>query len=211
VTDQRPAPATTTAMSDAIDDWPTGIETWASTAQSAPQSTTQKERLRMIPNEQQARPGTGGGPKRLTDRAMEAGERLLEASTEVGNAYADAYQEAVISMADFREKLGGTGAVDWGKLAPQAGPPAASMQNETLLGVAGTMTRINEQILAATKKLGLAYLEACEQMVLSAVELQEQAVPASESTLLGSAGPAPAGVVRDVTKAYVEAARRLLA
>ncbi|MDX6703443.1 MAG: hypothetical protein QOF26_3669 [Baekduia sp.] len=198
-------------MSDAIDDWPTGIETWASTAQAAPQHTIHEERLRMIPNDQQPTPGTSRGAQTPTDRAVQAGERLMEASTKVGDAFADAYQEAVISMADFRGKLGDTGTVDWRTFAPQAGPATTNTHSSSLFDVAGAATRINEQILAAAKELGLAYVDACEQIVLSAIEMHEQTAAASENPFLGSAGPAPAGVARDVTKAYVEAARRLLA
>jgi hypothetical protein len=198
-------------VSAAIEDWPTGVETWASTAQAAPQHTIHEERLRMIPNDQQPTPGTSRSGQTPTDRAVQAGERLIEAGTKVGDAFADAYQEVVISMAGFREKLGDTGPVDWQTFAPQAGPATTNTHSSSLFDVAGTATRINEQILAAVKELGLAYVDACEQIVLSAVELHEQTVAASENPFVGSAGPAPAGVARDVTKAYVEAARRLLA
>jgi hypothetical protein len=197
-------------VSDLVEDWSDGIETWASTAQSAPQSTTPEEGLRMTPNDDASAATDDSGRTTATDRAVQAGERLMEASTKVGNAYADAYQDAVISMADFREKVGDARTVDWAKLAPHAGPAGARTNGRQLREVADTATRVNEQIVGATKQLGLAYVDAYEQLVLSAVEQREQAASASDNKWLRTAGSTHAGVARDVTRAYVDAARRLL-
>jgi hypothetical protein len=197
-------------MSEQIEDWP-GIETWASTAQSVPQPTIPEEGLRMTLNDT-APPETEAqrGRTTATDRAVQAGERLLEASAKVGNAYADAYQDAVMGMADFREKVGDAGGVDWSRLAPP-GQPRARTYGKPLRDVANTATRLNEQIVGATKKVGLAYVEAYEQMVLGAVELREQAATASDNTLLRTVGSTQAGIARDVARVYADAARRLLA
>jgi hypothetical protein len=71
------------------------------------------------------------------------------------------------------------------------------------------VARVNEQLLAASKQLGLAYVDACEQAALAACELTEQAALASDNDWMGAA-PMPSGVARDITKAYVDVARRLL-
>ena len=149
----------------------------------------------------------GSARRTTTDHAVDAGERLLEASTNVGNAYADAYQEAVVNMADFRERLSDAGMVDWSALVPHADQTTLT---KPLRDAAGTATRINEQILTASKQLGLAYIDACEQAMLSSVALREQAAAVSDNELMQSFGSTSAAVARDVTRAYVDAARRLL-
>jgi hypothetical protein len=196
-----------------IDDWSTRIETWASSAHSAPpMPTTSQEERRMTMNEAQPGSGPDGARRMATDRAVEAGERLLEAGSKIGNAYADAYQEAVISMADFREKLAEATPADWRGLTrpgAQGGPrPLAKPMGDMTVSA----TLCNEQILAASKQLGLAYLDACEQAMLSVLDMQEQAATASENEWLpsvaGSTGAAD--IARDVTRAYVNVARQLL-
>jgi hypothetical protein len=147
----------------------------------------------------------------VTDRAVLAGERLLEASNAVGNAYADAYEEAVTSMADFRKKMADARPADWPKLTP--GPVRAGKApiGKPLRDAAKAVSHIEEQLVAVTKRLGLAYLAACEQTVLSTVQLREEAATASGNQWLRSIGTMRAGVVRDVTRSYGDLARHLLA
>jgi hypothetical protein len=192
------------------DDWSTGIETWASTAQAPQKCNINEEGPHMPVKEAQPAQETNGAPRTATDRAVEAGERLLEASSKVGNAYADAYQEAVISMADFRDKLGDGGLVDWGKLVPSSDQASPRSLGKPLREAADTATRVNEQIVTASKTLGLAYLEACEQALLCSVALREEAAAASDNKFIQSIGTTRAGVARDITRAYLDAARRLL-
>jgi hypothetical protein len=199
--DLRPEPS---------DDWSTGIETWASTAQSPPKCKVLEEGPHMSVKEAQPTSETSGARRTPTDRAVEAGERLLEASSKVGNAYADAYQEAVISMSDFREKLGDVGLVDWSKLMPSSDTASPRSFGKPLREAADTATRVNEQIVTASKTLGLAYIDACEQAVLCSVALREQAATATDNEFMQSIETTRAGVARDVTRAYLDAARRLL-
>jgi hypothetical protein len=189
------------AFPDAIDDCSAGIGAWASTAQAPPPPTTPEEgRHDMNDNH--------GARATATDRAVQAGERLLEATTKVGNACADAYQDAVINMADFRERLGDA---DWPSFGPPAGLGRARPNGRPLGDVADTAARVNDTMVGAIKKLGLAYVEAYEAMVLCVVELREQAAAASDNPVMQTAGSTGADVARDATKAYAEAARRLLA
>jgi hypothetical protein len=97
-----------------------------------------------------------------TDRAVEAVERMIDASSRVSNAYADAYQEAVMSMADRRGKLGDGGS-DRLQLVPR--PAGADPLRGPLRDASRTVTRVNQQLLAAGKQLSVAYMEAYEQAV----------------------------------------------
>jgi outer membrane receptor for monomeric catechols len=146
-----------------------------------------------------------------TDRAVEAGERLLDAGSKVGNAYADAYQDAVVSIADFREKLSDSGVMDWRELVQAPSGIATGPLAEPLLEAGKAMTRVNEQVLDAGKQLGLACVDACEQAVLCALDLGEQAGAASDAEWMRSVTSAHVEVARDVTRAYGEVARRMLA
>jgi hypothetical protein len=185
------------------DDWATGIETWAATAHSVPKCNLIQEGTPMPLNEAPPAPETGTARSTATDCAVDAGERLLDMSNQMGNAYADAYQEAVINMADFRDKLNDAGGIDWRKLMPYA---EEATLGTPLSDAAGSATRVNEQIVNASKQLGLAYVDAYEQAMLASVALHEQATVGTDNELLRSIG----SVAREVTKAYVDAARQLL-
>jgi hypothetical protein len=132
----------------------------------------------------------------LTDRAVLAGERLLEAGSTVGNAYADACEEAMLGMADFRKKIADA--------RPDAWPKVSRSR-------ARATKRDTKQLLASTKRLGASYLDAYERAVLDAVALQEEAATATGNRWLSSIGTMRAGIARDVTKSYADHARRLLA
>jgi hypothetical protein len=101
------------------------------------------------------------GPRRTaTDRAVAAVESMVDASSRVGNAYADAYQEAVINLADFR----GSAPADRLRLVPPpAGAAAADPLGKPLLDATKTVARVNEQLLAAGRELRVAYMDAYEQ------------------------------------------------
>jgi hypothetical protein len=112
------------------------------------------------------------GPRRTaTDRAVAAVESMVDASSRVGNAYADAYQEAVINLADFRGKLGDDG--------------------------------------AASRQLSRAYMDAYEQVVLCRADVRDEA-PTSGNGDTRSVGSTRHGIGCEVTRAYVDAARRML-
>jgi ferredoxin len=165
----------------------------------------------MTPNDtQSATEQQAGGNRTVTDRAVQAGERLLEASSRVSNAYADAYQEAVMNIADFRDKLADAGPVDWAKFSQRSGPLGTPPIGKPLRQAARSAVRANEELLEASKKLGLAYVEACEQAMLCAVELRAQACTASGIEMVQSMGETRAEVERDVARACGDAARQML-
>jgi hypothetical protein len=195
------------------------VETWAATAFSGPMSN-QNEKGRIMPShDTQPEAEQTTAHERFTDRAVQASERLMEASSQVGDAYAEAYQEAVVNMADFRENVANAHPPEWRKLmqgAGAAGMPSFGMPSfgapslgKPLRDAAGTASRVNRQLVAARKRLGLAYLEACEQAVETIVELREQAANASGSELLRTLGTKRTDAAREVAKSYGDVYRQL--
>lgn len=194
-----------------IDDWSARIETWAVNAQSAPTANhIIEEEVRMPVDEAPPESEANDARNAAGGHAVHSGERLLEAGSKVGNAYADAYQQAAINLANLHERLSDAAAADWRKLMPPYGPAKGRTAGKPLNDATETATRVNEQLLAAGKKLGLAYIDACEQAMLCAVELREQVAAASDNELVRSFGSTRAGLARDATRAYVDVTRRLL-
>jgi hypothetical protein len=153
--------------------------------------------------------GTGLRPT-ATDRAVAAVECMMDASSRVGNACADAYQEAVINLADFRGTLGDSVPADRLRLVPGPAGAATDPLGKPLRDVTKTVTRVNEQLLAAGRELQLAYMDAYEQAVLCRADAAGE-VPASRN---GDSTPSVDsmrhGIGCEITRAYVDAARRLL-
>jgi hypothetical protein len=146
------------------------------------------------------------GPHRTaTDRAVAAVERMIDAGSRVGNAYADAYQEAVINMADFRGKLGDTPANRL-KLVPRPADGGA----KPLRDATKTVTRVNEQLIAASRQLSLAYMDAYEQAVLCLNDVRDEAPTSRNGHSTRSVDSRRHGIGCEVTRAYVDVARRML-
>jgi hypothetical protein len=140
-----------------------------------PDVNNHEKEPRMSLNETQPENEPTGPRLTSTDRAVAAVERMMGASSTVGNAYADAYQEAVINMADLRGRLGDAGRGDRLKLVPgpvNAGPaPVGS----PLRDATQAATRVNEQMLAASRQLSLAFMNAYEQAVRCLAGVCEEA------------------------------------
>lgn len=146
------------------------------------------------------------GPHRTaTDRAVAAVERMIDAGSRVGNAYADAYQEAVINIADFRGKLGDTPANRL-KLVPRPANGGA----KPLRDATNTVTRVNERMVAASRQLSRAYMDAYEQAVLCRTDVRDEAPASRNGASAPSEGSMRHGIGCEVTRAYVDAARRML-
>ena len=146
-----------------------------------------------------------------TDRAVAAVERMMDASSRVGNAYADAYQEAVMNLADLGGNPGDRGPAGRLTLVTPPGndtdPLGAPLRDATK-----TVTRLNERLLAASRELSLAYMDAYEEAVLCGAGAVAGAGEAASSN---GASPRPDGSMRhgigcEITRAYVDAARRML-
>jgi hypothetical protein len=164
----------------------------------------------MTLNEIQPEDAATGPRPTATDRAVAAVECMMDASSRVGNACADAYQEAVINLADFRGPLGESVPADRLRLVPGPAGAATDPLGKPLRDVTKTVTRVNEQLLAASRELQLAYMDAYEQAVLCRADAAGE-VPASRN---GDSTPSVDsmrhGIGCEITRAYVDAARRLL-
>jgi hypothetical protein len=161
---------------------------------------------RMTLNEIQPEDETTGLHRTATDRAVAAVERMMDASSRVSNAYADAYQEAVINMADFRGKLGP--ADQLGLLPRPAGAAADPLR--TTYDATKTVTRVNEQLIAASRQLSLAYMDAYEQAVLCLKDVRDEAPTSRNGHSTRSVDSRRHGIGCEVTRAYVDVARRML-
>jgi hypothetical protein len=149
---------------------------------------------------------TGPHPT-ATDRAVAAVERMMDASSRVSNAYADAYQEAVISMADRRGKLGDPGR-DGLRVVPR--PAGADPLRKPLRDATKTVTRVNQHLLAASRQLSLAYMDAYEQAVLCRVDMRDEAPTTRNGDSARPVDSPRHGIGCEVTRAYVDVARRML-
>jgi hypothetical protein len=116
--------------------------------------------LRMTLNEIQPEDEPTGPHPSPTDRAVAAVESMMDASSRVSNAYADAYQEAVINMAGFRGKLG---PADRLTLVPRPAGAAADPVRKSC-DATNTVTRVHEQLIAAGRQLSLAYVDVARRM-----------------------------------------------
>jgi hypothetical protein len=102
---------------------------------------------------------TGPHPS-ATDRAVAAVESMMDASSRVSNAYADAYQEAVMNMAGLRGKLS---PADRLSLVPPPARAAGDPVRKTC-DATTTVTRVSEQLMAASRQLSLAYADVARRM-----------------------------------------------
>jgi hypothetical protein len=116
----------------------------------------------MTLNEIQPEDEPTGPRSTATDRAVAAVERMMDASSRVSNAYADAYGEAVLNMAGLRGRLG---PADGLRLVPRPAGAAADPVRQTY-DATKTVTHVGEQLIAASRQLSLAYMDAYEQAVL---------------------------------------------
>jgi hypothetical protein len=152
---------------------------------------------------------TGPRPT-ATDRAVAAVERMIDATSRVGNACADAYQEAVINLADFRGQLGERVPADRLMLVPPPGGGGADPLAKPLRDATKTVARVNEQLFAASRQLRLAYMDAYEQAVLCRVDARNEVAASSNGDSGPPADPMRHGIGCEITRAYVDAARRML-
>lgn len=69
---------------------------------------------------------------------------------------------------------------------------------------------MNERMIEKSKEAGLASLDAYEKALSSMVDLQEQTAGASQLEWVNALATAHARYVQDVSKAYTDAARKML-
>jgi hypothetical protein len=55
-----------------------------------------------------------------TERIRDLNERIIDSSRKAGQAYLDAYENVLKSIADFEERVGGSSQVEWVSAMTQA-------------------------------------------------------------------------------------------
>jgi hypothetical protein len=159
---------------------------------------------------QTARGGThanGGAP----DHPREIYEQLLALSTQLGAAYLEAYEKTAAGIGDFQDKLAAAGLPDWldSGAAWQAATPAGKI-SEPLQDAAERAIEVSEQLMERSKKVTLAYLNACEVAALAVADLQEEVAAASPLELVKTVAGVRAGLTREVTRACASTAREIV-
>jgi hypothetical protein len=163
-----------------------------------------------IDSAQQTRRGTnanGGAP----DHGGEIYDQLLALSNQVGAAYLEAYEKATAGIGDFQEKLAAGGLPDWldAGAAWQTGTPTGEIP-EPLHDAAERALEVTERLREKSKKVTLAYLNACEAAALAVADLQEEVAATSPLELVKTVGGARARLAREVTKACASTAREIV-
>jgi hypothetical protein len=148
----------------------------------------------------------GGAP----DHPGEIYEQLLALSTQVGAAYLEAYEKAVAGIGDFQEKLAAAGVPDWldSDAAWQTAIP--SPISEPNQNAAELALEVSETLRERSKKVTLAYLNACEVAALAVADLQEEIAATSPLELVKTVAGVRAGLTREVTRACTSTVREIV-
>jgi hypothetical protein len=145
------------------------------------------------------------------DHAHEIYEQLLALSNQVGAAYLEAYEKTAAGIGDFQEKLASANLPDWldAGAAWQASTPTSEIP-EPLNNAAERALEVTERLREKSKKVTLAYLNACEAAALAVADLQEEVAATSPLELVKTVGGARARLAREVTKACASTAREIV-
>jgi hypothetical protein len=138
-------------------------------------------------------------------------EQLLALSNQVGAAYLEAYEKTAAGIGDFQTKVAGGGLPDWldGAAAWPTGAPMG-VDPEPLHKAAERALEVSEKLRERSRKITLAYLNACEVAALAVADLQEEMAAASPLELVKTVGGARAELTRGVTKACTTTAREIV-
>jgi hypothetical protein len=163
--------------------------------------------------------GNGARPISQQDavmRAMAASRRLIDAATKARNACVEAceesveaYQETLLGIPGVEETVAPAAPLDWSKLGALPGFLPDNPFGEQLQKALGAPLSADAWIGSAKQAYG-EYIDSCEQALLAAIDLRERMGEATNVDWIRSVASTRAGVERDVAKAYVASARRLL-
>jgi hypothetical protein len=160
---------------------------------------------------QQPRGGTdaSGG---ASEHARDIYDQLLTLSNQVGAAYLEAYEKTAAGIGDFQDKLAAAGMPDWldAAAAWQTVTTPTGDIPEPLQDAAERALEVSERLMERSKKLTLAYLNACEVAALAVADLQEDVAAASPLEFVKTVAGARAGFTREVTKACTSTAREIV-
>jgi hypothetical protein len=145
------------------------------------------------------------------DHAREIYEHLLALSNQVGAVYMEAYEKAAAGIGDLQRQAAAAGlpnlfepGAGW-----QAGSPFGDIP-EPLHQAAERALEMSEKLSERSRKVTLAYLDACEAAALAVADWQEEAASSSPLELFQSLGTMQAELTREATKACASTARELL-
>jgi hypothetical protein len=132
-------------------------------------------------------------PETDPDPATAIYEQLLALGNRVGAAYLGACEKAAAGIGEFQQTVASVTGSDW------------------LSGAAGWQTGdFSENLMEMSRKLTLAYLDACEVAALAVAECQEEVAAASGLEAVKTFGAARADVTREVTTACMSTARQIV-
>jgi hypothetical protein len=140
------------------------------------------------------------GSDSAVDHAVQAGKRLRDAAGMVGDAYAGAYQQTILGIADLKDRAAGSTPVDWGKLV---------LDDHRRKNASAAIKA--DEVAQAGKQIGLAYIDAHERAALVTIELRERLAAATNTDWIKSMARTQAELERDALKAFFSLARGLLA
>jgi hypothetical protein len=150
---------------------------------------------------------TGGAP----DHPGEIYEQLLALSTQLGAAYLEAYEKTAAGIGDFQEKLAAAGLPDWLDAGAAAWPTAIPNEiPEPHQNAAELALEVSETLRERSKKVTLAYLNACEVAALAVADLQDEVAATSPLELVKTVAGVRAGLTREVTRACASTAREIV-
>jgi hypothetical protein len=154
---------------------------------------------------------TNGGAPGAPDHPREIYEQLLALSTQVGAAYLEAYEKTAAGIGDFQDKLAAAGLPDWldAAAAWQTITPTSEIP-EPLHNAAEQALEVSERLRERTRKVTLAYLNACEAAALAVADLQEEVAATSPLELVKTVAGVRAGLTREVTQACASTAREIV-
>jgi hypothetical protein len=154
----------------------------------------------------------GTDPSAATpELARDIYEQLLALSNQVGAAYLEAYEKTAAGIGNFQQMLSAAQPPDWLDAAaawPMASPAADF--SEPFQEAAERALEVSEKLRERSRKVTLAYLNACEVAALAVADLQEEVAAASPIDLVKTVGGARAGLTRKVTKACTSTAREIV-
>jgi hypothetical protein len=148
----------------------------------------------------------GGAP----NHARDIYEQLIALSTQVGAAYLEAYEKTAAGIGDFQEKLTAAGLPDLLDAAAAWQTATPSEISEPLHNAAEQALEVSERLRERSKKVTLAYLNACEAAALAVADLQEEVAATCPLELVKTVAGVRAGLTREVTKACASTAREIV-
>jgi hypothetical protein len=147
----------------------------------------------------------------VTDRAQEIYDQLLTVGKEVAAAYVDAYQKTATGIAEYQDKVA---KVSWSNgLSTGLGaqPRAVTTDGgESVWKARKRALDVSERLQEMNKRIMLAYLNACELAALALADCQEELAATSDLELVKMVGGARVAFRREMTKAYMSAAREIV-